>query len=351
MAMGVLACGMIVWTASALAMDPVEVLVPANSPRFAIAVVAPSGPVGGGAWPEGDGPMPAIRAALADPTITRSQLEGPQRGEPTKEGLRHGTVHVTLMKFESIEDLPEAMRSAASSLNEPSHATDPFVGPPVPNMSPPRRAYRHVLVIVDRWTNDEATLATIRAARDELIWKPSDADPPVHGRGSIDQINTIALIRQDTGQVTSREAVKATLADSFITFTPVPANPGPGVEQEKNLAMVGHSAPTTGAVGPWLWVDTNFHPTLSKYEWTLQQMFKRMTVCPSDFDRDGTTEGPFPTGDDADAFITDYSSQLPYADWNFDESQDLVPSPTIGNNGDWAKFNAGFDPLTGCPNN
>jgi hypothetical protein len=434
MAIGLMACATVAanWTA----VPPVEVLVPAQRPKFAIGIVVPAGPIDGGAWHDGDayggGPIPFILKALKNPTITRSNADG----TPTSEGVLLGTVLVTLTRFDSIKTLPEAMRLAAGSLNEQSPTHNPSVGPASPNLSPTRRAYRHLLVIVDRWTDDPATLWTIRAARNELIGRPSDAEPPVHGRGSIEQINalvvvvasddskpapmnramrhtadyfgfgaatpfpcigpadyrhtlspiwkepqsspgscippppfpeylsqvvrnqilhtgsnpfidqfnTIALIRQDTGQVPTRQEVKDTLADSFLTFTPV----GTGTDAESNIAMVGDVAPPSGnPVGPWLYVDTNFHPTLSKYEWTLQQMFKRMTVCPSDFNRNGTTQGPYLNGVDAIAFKDAYGLLDLYADWNFDG---IYPGIDPGFHGDAAKFARSIDPNTnGCP--
>jgi len=347
-----------------------EVLVPANAPRFAIGIVVPRGRIrasgidAAGAidttdWPTGDGPMPAIRAVLKDPTITRSFVEGPLTGEPTAEGLRLGTVLVTLTTFDSIEGLPEAMRAAAASLHRaPSSET---LRAPMPDTQAgaPREPYRHLLVITDRWTRDEATLASIRAARDEAIGRdatrpssshpipPPNAATPAAPSPRVNQINAVAM-RYSIANPVTRDDVRDNIADSKVTFT--------AVQFEKNLGLAAEtvdydpSSPTTTYLSPWVvGAGTGgFTPSPELVD-LLQRMFARMTVCPSDFDRDGDSDAT-----DSALFEDAYKNINPtpnplhlYSEWNFDTEFDL--NPTYGTSGDWAKFNAGFSSLTGCP--
>jgi hypothetical protein len=110
-------------------------------------------------------------------------------------------------------------------------------------------------------------------------------------------------------------------------------------------------------LSPWI-VANPPNDTLPTYRRLLDRLFLRMSVCPSDYNRDGTSSSGNP-GPDWTPFIDHYTNapgttpaQHLYADWNFDGIQSLIPPPTIFNNGDWAKFNAGFGSQPGgCPNN
>jgi hypothetical protein len=309
-----------------------RVLVPAASPRFAIGIVVPRRPINGGEWVEGDrewGPMPAIREALKDPTITRSFVEEPLIGQPTAEGLRLGTVLVTLTTFDTIEHLPEAMRQAAASIGDDSGT---LIGPPLPDTAASRKPYRHLLVVVDRWSKDPSTLASIRAARNDLIGKPDDAMPPIPGRAMIDQINAVA-IRHSTAlshPPITRQDVKTHLTESQVQFAAVDDETNLGLAAESNDA--GPLPPNTGYVSPWQ------NPALPDL-W--HRLLLRMTVCPSDFNRDGQMNAS-----DLVDFQAAYLLNVLYADWNFDGQ--FTGSGT--NQADGKKFDAGLDP-TGCPNN
>jgi hypothetical protein len=314
-----------------------RVLVPAASPRFAIGIVVPRRPINGGEWVEGDrewGPMPAIREALKDPTITRSFVEEPLIGQPTAEGLRLGTVLVTLTTFDTIEHLPEAMRQAAASIGDDSGT---LIGPPLPDTAASRKPYRHLLVVVDRWSKDPSTLASIRAARNDLIGKPDDAMPPIPGRAMIDQINAVA-IRHSTAlshPPITRQDVKTHLTESQVQFAAVDDETNLGLAAESNDA--GPLPPNTGYVSPWQNPDL---PNL----W--HRLLLRMTACPSDFNRDGQSiSAPGVPFSDLDAFDAAYGISNSYTDWDFNGS--YPGSGTTFDDG--KKFSSGFQ--AGCPNN
>ena len=144
---------------------------------------------------------------------------------------------------------------------------------------------------------------------------------------TIHQSNAIALDSNSTTKF-NRDAAKIHMENSNWRY--------PTVDNEKNLGIVAEALDPAG-----------FAWTSPQYLDVLHRMISRLTVCPSDYNRDGVSNSANP-GADWTPFLNDYLSNVPYSDWNFSG----VPNPLGGsasNKADGAKFQAGFN--AGCPNN
>lgn len=225
----------------------------------------------------------------------------------------------------------------------PSHVADYFDGGANKAIfkHPDHATYRHILAPIYRTLSTTALSDLLDlTVRQRLTKYNSPGSDPL-----IDQINAIAIDHGPTytGHVT-RAALLGAAGTGNNAFTESHRQQAsPPVASEKHIAMAGAS---------------EFHATLNPNPWIgarmadlVTFMFMRMTVCPSDYDRNGVSSGTNP-GPDWTPFITDYGPPVlsQYSDWNFDESQPSGGWQT--NQIDGAKFQAGFGSQPGgCPDN
>jgi hypothetical protein len=212
--------------------------------------------------------------------------------------------------------------------------------------------YRHALfpIYTDQAQSDASFVH--KDVRDRIFNGVPGVNDPF-----IDQLNGIALdyagsppseVRRDDllGTAPGIGVDPTGLADARIRFDTTGG--------EWNLGFAAEVSETVQNASPWL---------RTEYLCIIERMFRRMTVCPSDFDRDGATE-PSQTllTHDYKQFIDAYGLQAIYADWNFDGKPypgDPNPDPTgwQSNKADGAKFKTGLLtpdgnlPPASCPNN
>lgn len=122
-------------------------------------------------------------------------------------------------------------------------------------------------------------------------------------------------------------AVRRGLDHLVGSHIPVPGNPS----REDNIGFAGE--PDLLAQHPLQWQDPNFDDVL-------RLMLRRVTVCPSDYDRDGVQD----VNVDPPQFIQDVLLMAPYADWNFDTIFDGATPGGLDNN----QFFRPFQVMT-CP--
>lgn len=194
---------------------------------------------------------------------------------------------------------------------------------------PNHASYRHV------WTPSfDVNFTTIDTTVRANVCRPGGGtlDP------YFDQINAVAMrynFTNPSDEVT-RAIVRDSIADSEVTFT--------AVQFEKNLGIAGEvDIQGTGNESPWIaTIALDPNPDLLSL---IRRMFQRMTVCPADYNRNGTVEGTFTSGTDKTAWSTGYGVPDLYADWNFDGAFEPTQNPAFS--GDAAKYNACFN--AGCP--
>lgn len=177
--------------------------------------------------------------------------------------------------------------------------------------------YRHVFAPLH-----DSTLLIDTALRDAITKKGLTVDP------TFNQINGLAIDRGSSNPTVTRGQVKTDFAESQVQFTLT--------DGESNLSIAAFAENGT-AIDPWR------NPGTLGYASVVKRLFLRMSVCPSDYNRDGVSNAS-----DTTDFQAAYLLNLPYADWNFDGQF----TGSGGNIADGAKFNAGFGSQPGgCPNN
>lgn len=192
--------------------------------------------------------------------------------------------------------------------------------------------YRHVWMPLHAF--EPAGTFTTASVRDAVTgFNPPVTDP------YIDQINTMAVryvpgVNYGTspsnpflpGYGVERAHVRDQATDSKVRISPA-------VQLEANIGMAAEAKDVVGA-SPWL---------TPEYTAKLARMFLRMTVCPADYNRNGTVQGIFGAGADWQDFDDFYGSGTPYTDWNFDDQY----LGKTASDADGAKFDYSFD--AGCP--
>ena len=182
----------------------------------------------------------------------------------------------------------------------------------------PSGTFSSMLVIADgsNWPSDDPSGAlALEAARDAAL---SPLNP-----GGFDRICAYAVREDWQYEVITRQYCLDHLVGSRIV---VPGNP-PG---EDNIGFAGE--PDLFAQHPLEWHDPNFDDLL-------KLMLRRVTLCPSDYDRNGIQTQNV----DLTQFIVGVQQMAPYADWNFDTVFDGLNPTGL----DRLKIEAPFP--VGCP--